>query len=132
MNLKKDAYVKIVGVTGEYRYGYVSAVTEAGWHIEVCMHDEGDSKIGYDDEWERIHGNGHIDPTISLSEIEKRLIPMLAQDMNTAEVGCQMGIAEATVRAHIRTLRIKLGLENKTQLVTYCHGLQHKIEKAIK
>ena len=128
MNFRRDDYVKIVGSNGDFRYGYIGKTTEGGWHLEICMHDEGDSKIGYDTEWNEIHGEDPLDLVHGLTEIEKRLIGLIAQGCSTNEIGRQMSISPVTVRSHIRNLRIKLQLENREQLAVYAQGIQNRLK----
>ena len=129
MNFKKDAYVKVVGVNGEYRYGYVAQVTESGWHVEICTHDEGDSKVGYDTEWAKSHGEQPVDVVGVLTATERRLLPLIAQGCTSKEIGCQMGLSPATIRSHMRTLRLRLQVENHAQLVVYAQGLRNAVDK---
>ena len=119
LKFKADDYVKLMSPTGTFRFGYVSKVTEGGWHIEVCMHDEGESKMGYD----AAQGESPLALTCDLSPCEKKVIPLLATNCNTGQIASALSISPVTVRAHIRTLCLKLHLQNRQQLAVYCQGL---------
>ena len=123
--MKKNDYVKIVDTNKNYRYGYIASIEDGGSIIKIDLFDEGESKIAYDAEV----GDVATDWISILTEIEKKIIPLLAERYTTNEIACQLYIKPSTVRAHLRTLRIKLHLENRPQLVAFCQGLRKMIEK---
>ena len=45
----------------------------------------------------------------SLSPQQRRVLELLASGRRVAEVGVEMGVAEGTVRSHVKALRAKLG-----------------------
>ena len=122
----KDSFVKIVGINGNYRYGFIQNVTERGFHYEICLHEEGDSAIGY----EAAAGTIAFDWKC-ITETEKALIPLLADNLSTNQIAAKLGISPVTVRAHIRTLRIKLQLLNRQQLIAVTQGLAKKLAGTI-
>lgn len=124
MDFLKDSFVKIVGISGNYRYGYIQEITEQGFHLLVCMHEEGDSAV----EYEAASGSLSSDWPEFLTDTEKRLIPLLAQNLKTKEVAAELRISPITVRAHIRTLRLKLQMENRQQVVAFAHGLDKQLK----
>ena len=113
-------FVKVVGVNGDFRYGCVKEVTEQGWVIEVSFNDEGLNKINYDTE---CGGATAQDWSRHLTPMEKKTIPLLALNYKTAQIAKAMTISPVTARAYIRLLRIKLRLENRTQLIAFAQGL---------
>jgi len=123
-DFKKDAFVKVVGISGNYHYGYISDVREKGFSLVICLHDEGASALEYEatqgvaPDWDKM-----------LSETEKQIIPLLAQNMTTNEVATEMSLSPITIRAHIRTLRLKLQLENRQQVIAFSQGLEHRLDR---
>lgn len=117
---KEDDYVKIVGTNGDFRFGCVQQIMDRGWVVQISFYDEGLSKIEYDSACGGTSADGW---SKDLTSIEKKIIPLLAAGSSTAEIAEEMSIAPVTVRAYIRLLRIKLGLENRTQLIAFAQGL---------
>lgn len=117
---KELDYVKLVGTNGDFRFGCVQKVTDRGWVVEVSFYDEGLSKIEYDSACGGTSADGW---SKELTPIERKIIPLLAAGASTAEVAEEMSISPITVRAYTRLLRIKLGLENRTQLIAFAQGL---------
>ena len=62
----------------------------------------------------------------NLTNTEKELIPLLAALLTTKLAAARMNVSPITVRAHIRDLKIKLGLETREQLVAYAQGIVRK------
>lgn len=127
--MKKDDYVKIVATDGNYRYGYITDVLDKGFTLGISLFDEGESKIGYDAARSALMGEESVDWVSILTEIEKRIVPLLAAGCNTNEIAREMSISPTTVRAHLRTLRIKLHLDNRVQLTAFSPALKTLIEK---
>lgn len=127
--MKKDDYIKIVAVDGNYRYGYIEKIQERGFLLVISLFDEGISKIAYDTASAAIVGQEPIDYISPLTEIEKRIIPLLATGYNTNEIAGEMSISPTTVRAHLRTLRIKLHLDDRAQLIALSPALDLIIKK---
>ena len=76
--MKQDDYVKIVFVDGNYRYGYITDILDKGFTMVISMFDEGESKVAYDSAHEVILGIPPIDYVSLLTEVEKRIIPLLS------------------------------------------------------
>lgn len=129
MEFKQDDYLKLVATNGNFRYGYVSKNPKNGF-LEICMLDEGESKIAYDEAWGKIHGESSPDWVRDLTLTEKKLIPLLAQGYTTEEMGVRLKVSPITIRAHIRNLRLKFHLENRVQLSTYAQGIQNVLLKS--
>lgn len=125
MQFGKDSFVKIVAINGDYRYGYIQDVQEKGFHILVCMHEEGDSAV----EYEAASGTLSSDWDKLLSDTERLLIPLLSQKLTTKEMANELSISPSTIRAHIRTLRFKLQLDNRQQLIAFAHGMNKHLKK---
>ncbi len=122
----KDAYVKIVAVNGNFKYGYIQTVQEKGYHLLICLHEEGTSAFEYElasgamaEEWDKM-----------LSDIEKKIIPLLAQGLSTKEVAAKLSLSPITIRVHLRTLRLKLQMENRQQLIAFAQGINQHLEGA--
>ena len=56
MRFRQGDYVKLSIPNGDFCFGYVHTVTEKGFHINICMYDEGASKIGFDEEEDAVMG----------------------------------------------------------------------------
>lgn len=121
----KDAFVKIVGISGNYRYGFIKEIGERGLHLMICLHEEGDSAI----EYESAAGAGEPDWDKEFSDPEKKLIPLLAKNLPTKDVASALSLEPATIRGHIRTLRIKLGLETRAQLIAMAQGINKRLNE---
>ncbi|MBA7465032.1 hypothetical protein ES707_00193 [subsurface metagenome] len=127
--MKKDDYVKIVAVDGNYRYGYIEKIQERGSILVINMFDEGISKIAYDAASDAIVGQDSIDYISLLTEAEKRIVPLLSASYNTNEIAAAMSTSPKTVRAQLRTLRIKLRLDTRAQLIAFSRALDSMIRK---
>lgn len=130
--MKSDDYVKIVEVTGNFRFGYITKVLDQGETLVITMFGEGESKIAYDLAHDALVGNEPVDWVSILTEIEKRIVPLLATGYTTNEIAREMSISPSTVRAHLRTLRIKLHLDDRVQLIALSQALEPMIEKQAK
>ena len=120
------AFVKIVGVSGNYHYGYIQKVQEKGWILVVCLYEEGNSAIAYEEAFGTMSRDWHT----MLTETERKIIPLLAQNLSTKEVAAELSVSPVTIRAHLRTLRIKLQLDNRQQLIALAHGMNKHLERA--
>jgi len=127
--VKKDEYVRIVGVNGDYRYGYIAQVQERGEVLVISLLDEGESKIAFDRAADALRGEAPVDYVAILTPNEKTLIPLIAENYDTKVIADMMGISTITVRAQLRTLRLKLQLDNRDQLVSFCGGLVPNIKE---
>lgn len=124
-DFSKDAYIKIVDVNGNYRYGFIKQCEEKGFHLLICMHEEGNSAIEYE------IAAGAVEPDWDklLTDTEKDIIPLLGQSLLTKEIANILEVSPVTIRAHIRTLRIKLGLENRLQLVAFAQAVDKRLQE---
>ena len=127
--MKKDDYIKIVAVNNTHRYGYISETREKGFILVISMFDEGESKVAFDAAYNAIIGQSSIDYVSTLTDIEKRMVPLLASGFNTNQIAAEMSINPITVRSHLRTLRIKLHLEDRAQLTAFSPALNSMIIK---
>ena len=57
----------------------------------------------------------------SLSPQQRRVLELLASGRRVAEVGVEMGVAEGTVRSHVKALRAKLGASTQLKAVAMYH-----------
>ena len=121
--MKQDDYVKIVGVDGNYRYGYIKDILDKGFTLGISLFDEGASKIAYDRAHNSLLGEESTDWVSILTDIEKRIVPLLSAGYNTSAIADEMSISPTTVRSHLRTLRIKLHLDDRAQLITFSQAL---------
>lgn len=55
------------------------------------------------------------EPTSSLSEREMEILGLVASGMANKSIGRKLGIAEATVKAHLTSIFRSIGAENRTQ-----------------
>ena len=125
MDFAQDSYVKIVGVSGDYHYGYIKQLTDRGLHLLICLHEEGDSAVGYEIE----SGSMAADWGKLLSDTEKVIINSLSQGLATKDIADELALSPNTVRSHIRGLRLKLQLDNRRQLVAFAQGMDKRLKK---
>ena len=127
MNFEEDSFVQVVAPNGDYRYGYIQGVEEAGLHLTICMHEEAESKLAFEDATGR--WNGQPDGAqYGLSSQELRVLTLLSQESNTGQIAEQLHLAPGTVRSYLRTLRIKLRADNRTQLVMVAKAMVKSLE----
>lgn len=125
--MKKNSYVKIVAPNGNYRYGFISQILDYETTFVIDLLEEGESKIAFDKEEAEYLGylpEGAEDFAQRLSDIEKQVAKCLVAGKSDREIAKEMNIEPVTVRAHIRNMRLKMNLENKTQLIAFCQGLK--------
>lgn len=127
---KTDDYVKVVSVNGRYRYGYISEIKDEGFILVVSLFDEGESKVAFDAEADALLGVEPVDYVSLLTEVEKRIVPLLTAGLNTNRIAEELSTSPTTVRAQIRTLRIKLHLDNRAQLSAFSPALNSMIQEA--
>ena len=127
--MRKDDYVKIVAVDGNYRYGYITDVLDKGYTLGISLFEEGENKVAYDTAHDALLGNEPINWVAILTEVEKRIVPLLSAGFNTNEIAGHLSISPSTVRAHLRTLRIKLRLDDRAQLIAFSQALESMILK---
>ena len=127
--MKKDDYIKIVAVDGNYRYGYIEKIEERGLILVISLFDEGISKIAYDAASDAIVGQEPIDYLSLLTDAEKRIVPLLSAGYDTSDIATTLSTSPKTVRAQLRTLRIKLRLDDRAQLVAFSGGLDDILRK---
>ena len=131
MQIKKGDCLQMIMIDGNYRYGYVSDSREQGNVLEISLYDEGDSKLNFDAQAEgwtiTFSANGQPADLV-LTETEKKIVPLLAENLTSNQIAEALGVASVTIRTQLRTMRIKLHLQNKVQLVALCQGLENKLE----
>ena len=130
MSFLKDNFIKLIDTKGNYHFGFISEVKERGFVLVVDLHEEGLSKIDWDNQYVINEGNEVLarDFNVLLTDIEKKIIPLLASNNSTALIANQLGISPVTVRAHIRDLKIKLQLDTREQLFSYAQGIVKKLK----
>ena len=124
MAFSKDDFVKVVSPGGDYRYGYISETAEAGEHVSICFHEEGESKVEFDELEANAQGLDPPDWDSRFTPQERAVLPHLAAGEATKAIASGMGISPVTVRSYIRSLQLKLGLTERLQLVVYAQGLE--------
>ncbi|GAH02146.1 unnamed protein product [marine sediment metagenome] len=127
--MKKDDYVKIVAVDGNYRYGYIDEIRDRAFILVISLFDEGESKIAYDAASDAIVGQEPTDYISLLTEAEKRIVPLLSIGYNTNDIATTLSTSPKTVRAQLRTLRIKLHLDTRAQLIAFSRGLDNILRR---
>jgi len=121
----KDSFVKIVGVNGNFHYGYIQELKEKGFVFIISLYEEGESAI----EYEAAVGTISSDWENLLSAAEKTLIPLLALNLTTKNMAEQLAISPVTIRSHIRTLKLKLQLINRQQLIAFAQGIDKQLKR---
>ena len=127
--MKQDDYVKIVAVDDTYRYGYIIKVLDKGFVRGISLWEEEESKIAFDAAHNALRGEEPIDYIALLTEVEKHIIPLLAIGLNTNKIAEELSTSPTTVRAQIRTLRIKLQLDDRAQLNAFSPALNTMLKK---
>ena len=128
--MKKDEFVKIVATDESYRFGFIQEVAERGYILVISLYDEGDSKIAYDQDHNSIYGVDTPDYLELLSDIEKRIVPLLADRKSTNDIAAEMSLTASTVRTHLNTMKIKMQLKDRAQLSALCQGLVKTLKQA--
>ena len=126
---KADDYVQILATDGLYRYGYIAATQDKGFTLIISMFDEGESKLAFDSAYNAIIGQESINYVSILTDVEKRMVPLLAAGYDTNKIAEELTTSPVTVRAQLRTLRLKLHLDDRAQLTAFSPALQSMIEK---
>ncbi|KKN48229.1 hypothetical protein LCGC14_0654910 [marine sediment metagenome] len=127
--MKLSDYVLIGAVNGGYRYGYIADILDKGLTLVISLSEEGESKIAYDAAYNALTGQESIDYVSIITEVEKQIVPLLAAGYNTKEIAGEMSISPRTVRSHLWTLRIKLHLDDRAQLIAFSPALDAMIKK---
>lgn len=130
--MKKDDYVKILAVDGTHRYGYIFDNPDRGNTLVISLFDEGESKIAFDAASAAFTGKEAVDYISLLTDNEKRIVPLLAAGLNTREIAEELSTSPITVRAQLHTLRVKLHLDDRTQLNALSPALDSMIKKQAK
>ena len=125
MDFAKDSFVKTVGVSGNFHYGYIEKVLERGYYLLISLYEEGASAI----EYETASGALAEDWDKMLSDTEKEIINWLSTGFSTKDIANELSLSPITVRAHIRTLRLKLQLDNRQQLIAFAQGMNSRLKK---
>lgn len=126
---KRDSYLKLTDTNGDFRFGYIAETRERGSVLVIDLFEEGRSKIEWDNEYAKNTGRNLLVKDFSnlLTEIEKKMVLLLAQEKSTKEIGEAMHISPVTVRAHIRDLKLKLQVDTREQLFAYSQGIVTKL-----
>ena len=67
---------------------------------------------------ERSIAASHLVPLIALSERERQIMAWVAMGKTNPEMSIILGIQLTTVKKHLESVFTKLGVENRTALVT--------------
>ena len=130
LEFKRDDLVKLVGPTGDYRYGYVQESTDGRRHLLLCLHDEGDSMIAFEAQAERRGGGMPPHLQNHVSEAELQVVERLAEGLPNRDIAERLALSQATVRTYVRTLRLRFGLQTRAQLATYAVGFLNQLERS--
>ena len=126
-NFDEDSYVQVISPNGDYRFGFVLETAEQGYHLVICLHEEAESKLAYESATGR--WNGQPDGAqYGLSAQESRVLQLLGEEMDTGEIARELKLAPGTVRSYLRTLRIKVRADNRTQLVMVAKAMVQPLE----
>jgi DNA-binding NarL/FixJ family response regulator len=68
-----------------------------------------------------------LDRVATLSPRERLVLQTLAEGCRPAEIGEQLGVAESTVRTHLRSIRGKLEVDSQLRAALVVHRLESRI-----
>ena len=57
--------------------------------------------------------------SVPVTAREKEILVLLAQGLSNKEIGDKLGISPHTVKNHLQRMQNKLGVENRTQMISY-------------
>ena len=123
MNFEEDSFVQVVAPNGDYRYGYIKATDEDGWHLTICLHDEADSKLAFEAKADWNNDQAPIGWQYGLTVHEVLVLTLLSKDPRTWWIAGQLNLQQTTIRGYLRTLRLKLRVENRAQLVMVARAI---------
>ena len=127
MNFEEDSFVQVVAPNGDYRYGYIQGVEEQGLHVTICMHEEAESKLGYEKATNLWNGQAPIGWQYGLTAHELHILTLLSKDPNTGRIAQRLDLAPGTIRGYLRTLRFKLRVDNRAQLVMVAKAIEKSL-----
>ena len=116
-HFEEDSYVQVLAPNGDYRYGFILATNEEGQHLNICMHEEADSKVAFETATSSWNKQAPIGGSYRLSSQESRVLGLLSEELGTAAIAQLLHLTPSTIRAYLRTLRLKLHVETREQLV---------------
>ncbi len=128
--LVKDAFVKVMAVNGDFRYGFIKETHEGGDHLMVCLHDEGDSRIEYEEGADRWVGRAPADYERAFTKAELRVVDKLAAGATAKTAATELGLASSTVRVHVKAAKTKLGITDRKLLQVSAQGVLKHLAKA--
>jgi DNA-binding NarL/FixJ family response regulator len=128
MTFEEDSFVQIVAPNGDYRYGYVKGADEGGQHLTICMHEEAESKLAYEAATNLWNGQAPIGWQYGLTGHELHVLTLLSKDPNTARIAQQLKLQPTTIRGYLRTLRLKLRVDNRAQLVMVAQAMEKSLQ----
>lgn len=128
MDFAKDDILMLVAPSGDYRFGYVIETTEEAQHLLICMHDEGDSRLSYEEMAGQSVGQSPAELPIQVSKRERPVLKLLAQGQSNKLIAQTLGLAQSTVRAHVGRLRLKLRVSSREQMMVMACTAIHHIE----
>ncbi|GAA1436082.1 response regulator transcription factor [Mycobacterium cookii] len=78
---------------------------------------------------ERIRGGGEDGPT-RLTDVESRILDLIAEGLTNKEIGERLYLAEKTVKNHVTSLLAKLGVQRRTQAAVLASQQRHARSRA--
>lgn len=64
----------------------------------------------------------HQDPTATLTATERRVVELIGEGCSNREIAERLGMAEKTVKNHVTSLLVKMGLQRRTQVAAWVAG----------
>jgi DNA-binding NarL/FixJ family response regulator len=94
---------------------------EDGRYLAVCALDgPGDARLRPGDAvWLRVPGEAADCP---LTQRERDVVKQLGEAKSLREIGREMGLAHSTIRTHLRSAYLKLGLHDRAQAFLKCQA----------
>ncbi|GGA12376.1 helix-turn-helix transcriptional regulator [Neptunicoccus cionae] len=110
-------FVAAIIPEGSSSEAFLSAVTmvSEGFTISASISRDAIHKVKPSELLETGLAEGHQDSNIvaSLSEREKRVLKLIAVGASNKAIALDLGIAEATVKSHLRSSFLKIGCKNR-------------------
>src|SRR6185437_12931499 len=81
--------------------------------LAVCLDQVASGHTVFPAEWRRVLAQRRNDPLDHLSERQLEVLGLVAQGLSYEEIGARLFISPNTVKFHLRTIYLRLGVRNR-------------------